>query len=305
GAADRHHQAHAQDQADDDQCQQEQFSVQRVAVHQVDAARQQDGEAQFDDGLVQFHLLGVAHLAHELAHGHEAAGEGYGAGQDAEDERDAPVQGGNEVDQVFQFLGFQVAGCRHHQGRATAKAVECRDHFRHLGHLHALGHHHADRGTNCQAQGNVAVADDIVVRQRGNYRDQHTQGRQLIAAHRCFGQRHAFNTVDKQYGGNQITKVDQSLHRKGPSRLFLFEHVQHAIGHHEATDDVDGGQDDRNDTQYRGQPAGVLAATGTDDGADHDNPGDGVGAAHQRGVQGGGYLVDDFDADEDRQYEDR
>src|SRR5690606_9512439 len=97
----------------------------------------------------------------------------------------------------------------------------------------------------------------------------------------------------------------QSLHRKGPSRLFLFEHVQHAIGHHEATDDVDGGQDDRNDTQYRGQPAGVLAATGTDDGADHDNPGDGVGAAHQRGVQGGGYLVDDFDADEDRQYEDR
>ena len=85
------------------------------------------------------------------------------------------------------------------------------------------------------------------------------------------------------------------------SRLGL-EHLEHAVGHHEAADHVQRGQEDGEEAEDQlGRPVGLAHDR---QGADQHDAVDGVGARHQRGVQDARDLRDDLDADEGGQHED-
>jgi len=86
-----------------------------------------------------------------------------------------------------------------------------------------------------------------------------------------------------------------------PSSLLLLEHLEHAVGHHKAAEDVDRGQCHRQEAHDGGEAEGRRA--GGDDRADHDDAGNRVGHRHQRGVQRRRHLPDHVIADEDRQHE--
>src|SRR5882757_3260851 len=80
-----------------------------------------------------------------------------------------------------------------------------------------------------------------------------------------------------------------------------FEHFQHAIGDHEAPNDVAGGGDDRDRSQNLCHVA--PAFPGQDNGAHHGDRVQCVGQAHQRRVQQRGNPPDHFEADKRRQQE--
>src|SRR6185436_10629906 len=77
------------------------------------------------------------------------------------------------------------------------------------------------------------------------------------------------------------------------------EHVQHPVGDQETADHVDGAEDDGDRAQHLDQ----VRVGGPDDHdrAHDDDPVDGVRPRHQRRVQRGRHLGDDFEADERRQ----
>ena len=81
----------------------------------------------------------------------------------------------------------------------------------------------------------------------------------------------------------------------------LREHAEHAAGHGEAAEDVDGREQDRDERQRPGSSVSSLADL--QQRADDDDPGDRVGDRHQRGVQRVVHLADDVVADDDRQHE--
>src|SRR5690349_7677433 len=72
------------------------------------------------------------------------------------------------------------------------------------------------------------------------------------------------------------------------------EHGEHAPGHGETAEDVDGGQQDRQRRDDR-DPDGVVADL--QQGPDDDDAGDRVGHRHQRGVQGVVHVPDHVVAD--------
>ncbi len=86
-------------------------------------------------------------------------------------------------------------------------------------------------------------------------------------------------------------------------RLLAREHLQHPVGDHEAADHVHRREHDRD--QPDDERDGVVGRAGDDDRAEQDDPVDRVGAGHQRGVQRRGDLGDHLDADEDAEDEDR
>src|SRR5690606_8149487 len=81
------------------------------------------------------------------------------------------------------------------------------------------------------------------------------------------------------------------------------EHIQHAIRHQKTGHNIDAGQGDSDKAQHAGDIRRQLCATRADDGADNHDAGDGIGAAHQRGMKGGRNLVDQFYPDEQCQNE--
>ena len=83
--------------------------------------------------------------------------------------------------------------------------------------------------------------------------------------------------------------------------LVGLEHLQHAVGDDVAADDVHRAQHGGQEDEHPGERTGGVR--GDDDDARDDDAVDGVGARHQRGVQGGGHLADDLDADEQREDE--
>src|ERR1700683_3978303 len=91
----------------------------------------------------------------------------------------------------------------------------------------------------------------------------------------------------------------------GPSGTFGrlgLEHFQHAIGDHEAADDVEGGQQDGEEGQS--DLRGAMGTPHDQNGPHQHDPVDGVAARHQRGVQDAWHPADDLVADERGQYED-
>src|ERR1700752_2216366 len=89
-------------------------------------------------------------------------------------------------------------------------------------------------------------------------------------------------------------------------QLFLYrtgglEHPQHAVGDEESADHVAGGGDDGNHTKNCGELALVLSY---EHDCAHDCDGvKGVGQRHQRRVQEGRDVADNFESDEGRQHE--
>src|SRR5690606_3047801 len=63
--------------------------------------------------------------------------------------------------------------------------------------------------------------------------------------------------------------------------LAFTKHFQHALSHGETTENIDTGDQHRNEAQE----ADPAAMTNLQQCPDHDNPGDGIGDRHQRGMQ--------------------
>src|SRR5215218_9886201 len=80
------------------------------------------------------------------------------------------------------------------------------------------------------------------------------------------------------------------------------EHAEHAAGHGETAEDVDAGDEDRDEGQH--VHCGVAVAE-LEQGADDDDPGDRIGDAHQRRVQGVVHRPDDVEPDHDGEREHR
>src|SRR5258705_3762551 len=85
-------------------------------------------------------------------------------------------------------------------------------------------------------------------------------------------------------------------------RLALLEHLEHAVRHHEAAENV-GGAKDHGDEAKRLEQRRVRRP-GHQHRAEHDDSVDRVRARHERRVQHGRNSADDFEADENRHDED-
>src|SRR3954467_14864875 len=84
-------------------------------------------------------------------------------------------------------------------------------------------------------------------------------------------------------------------------RLFLFEHLEHPLGHHEPAERVDRDQGDGERAEQR--PPVDRTGSGGEDGTNHDDGADRVGNTHQRGMQCGRHRPDHVVTHEDGQDE--
>src|SRR5690606_19326033 len=108
---------------------------------------------------------------------------------------------------------------------------------------------------------------------------------------------------------DDVEDVDQIVHgllaRLLLDRLLGLEHAEHAVGDHETADHVQGAEDQGDEQDDLDADGRVLHLAQRHQRAEHDDAVDGVGARHQRGVQGVGHLGDDGETDEPGQHQDR
>src|SRR3982751_1046562 len=76
------------------------------------------------------------------------------------------------------------------------------------------------------------------------------------------------------------------------------EHGEHALGDQESAGDVDGGDEDGDGAEDGGDGGGAGGVGELEHAADEDDAADGVGDAHERGVECGLDVPDDLPADE-------
>src|SRR5690606_30768629 len=84
----------------------------------------------------------------------------------------------------------------------------------------------------------------------------------------------------------------------------LLEHPQHPVGDHEATDDVDGTEDDRDEQDDAAHHVVTDSHAEHQHRAEHDDPVDRVGRRHQRRVQRVRHLGDHQESGEPGQHHD-
>ena len=202
---------------------------------------------------------------------------------------------------------------------AAADAVVEGDHLRHLGHLHADRGDHADRRADPEAERDQPPVADPVEQQRGDDGDRHADRGDHVA---LLGGRRVgalFDADDEEREGDDVERRGpvatglrgrpEVISRRPSSsavglRLRLFgEHAEHPVGDHEAADDVDRAEGDRDRADHVLER--VVGVADDDQPAEHDDAVDRVGLRHQRRVQGRRHLRDHLEADEGGEDEDR
>ena len=171
----------------------------------------------------------------------------------------------SEEDRDVQRLGVVAAGVaelrpRDQRHRATADAVEERDHLRHRGHLHVAGRRHADGGADHHAEDHQAPVAEACVSSVATTAIAMPTAAIALPRLAVRGRRQARQPVDEQAEGDDVAGLMQVTWKTevatitivraavggrlglGPrpqpwARLGL-EHGQHAVGDHEAADDV-------------------------------------------------------------------
>ena len=113
-----------------------------------------------------------------------------------------------------------------------------------------------------------------------------------------FGRAQPLQGQDEADRRDEIAEVDdggahQCAPRAAPARSP--EHLQHAVGDHEAADHVDGRAGDGDAAEDRAELIEITARG--DQRADQRDAGDGVGAGHERRVQQVRHLGDDLVAE--------
>ena len=255
----------------------------------------------------------------QLAGCNQRAGEGDGADHDAQTR-------GDEHHDGWGFGGGQDVVQCHERGGATAHGVEHGDQLRHVGHLDLLGGDHARHGADDDADNQHDDCDAMLETVGGLTCEQHDEGHGHGEHHADGGDHvalagglrgvHQVQADDEHHCGQQIDEPFDDAERRAQhfgqgthllGLLFLLlalvglEHLQHAVGDDVAADDVHRAQHGGQEDEHPGERTGGVR--GDDDDARDDDAVDGVGARHQRGVQGGGHLADDLDADEQREDE--
>ena len=178
-----------------------------------------------------------------------------------------------------------------------------------------------------------APVADPVERQGGRDRDRHAGGGDHVAALGGGRVRALADADDEEDEGDDVGGADEvgvgrerreGGHRTSspvsalPDRLggerlgrafferrlrLADEHAEHPVGDHEAADDVDRAEGDRDRADRLLER--VVGVAEHDQAAEHDDAVDRVGLRHQRRVQGRRHLRDHLEADEGGEHEDR
>ena len=168
--------------------------------------------------------------------------------------------------------------------------------MRHLGHLHPDGEEGADGTTDHEACDDGAPVGDVLVDQRDDDGGEHAGCGERVAAAGGTGRAELLQAKDEEDGSAEVEELSPLAFR------FLLEHLEHAIGDHEAADDVDHCGGDRQETEHGGKGAG--AESGRGDGANDRDARNGVCPGHQRRVQGWGHFRNHLEANEGGEDED-
>ncbi len=300
-AADGNDQEHADDQGDADD-HGEQF-LRAGMQHEIDGAGDGDREEQEVDEVLSFigdRPLGQNFL--QLSSGHQTAGESQAAEDDFHREHRH-----HEFRDV-RAAQIELGGadqCDAERAEGVAEGGSLRD----GGHLH-----HAQRDADAAAQhepdDDPLVVDDAVVEQGAGDGQHHADlaGQNAVAG--GGGRTHPLQRKNEQGAGDEIDDFDEGL-ASGKlghdcaqllvGRTAGFEHSQHAVGDEESADHVAGGGDDGDDPKHGCESALLLAHQ--DNCADDGDGVESVGQRHERRMQQGRDVADDFESDEGRQHE--
>ena len=85
---------------------------------------------------------------------------------------------------------------------------------------------------------------------------------------------------------------------------FFLKHLEHAVGDDKSTDHVEGAEQNSQETQNEGEVIIALGVAHHDDGPNDYHTVNGIGTRHERGVQDGRHVRNDFDTQQNAQDDD-
>ena len=250
----------------------------------------------------------AGHAPVELEERDDRAGEGDRADRESERHLD-DAAGVNDV-ALFDAEGLgrvKRPGGDQHGGQADQR-MEHRHQLRHRRHLHGASAPRADAPADGDPENDEQPGERTrrrTNRQRRHNGDRHADHAEAVALTRGRRRRQSSQRQNEQNAGDEIEQSGEvGVHA---ASALLLVHRQHALGDQKAAENVDRGEDERNEADEAGKSRSAIdrGDSNRQQGADDDDRRNGVGLGHQRRVQRRRHRPHHVVADEDRERENR